>query len=79
MLEALEQIAKLKGSEVEYAYNLACLLSVKGRTGEAIKWLEHAVKIGWNDIARVKADPDLASLRNEKAVEVNDLVTVKFK
>jgi tetratricopeptide (TPR) repeat protein len=77
-LALLRQIVDLKQSDVGYAYNSACLLSIKGRTGEALDWLKQAIKNGWADIAHAKSDPDLARVRSERAARFNDLITVKF-
>ena len=60
------------------AYGLACVLSIKGRTGEAMDWLEQAIKAGWTDIPHAKSDPDLAAVRAEKADQFKDLTDVKF-
>ena len=45
-------------------YNLACSLAVAGRPDEAIDSLSRAILLGYDDLAHMEADPDLASLRN---------------
>ena len=45
-------------------YNLACSLAVAGRSDEAIDSLSRAILLGYDDLAHMEADPDLASLRS---------------
>lgn len=77
-LTLLSQLVELKRSDVVYAYNLACLLSIQGQPGEALGWLEVAIKNGWTNISHVRSDPDLARVRNERAAQFNALTAVKF-
>lgn len=46
-----------------YWYNLACSLSLLGRPEEAISALRHAAELGYDDVAWMMEDDDLASLR----------------
>lgn len=48
------------------AYNVACGYALSGSKEEAIDWLEHSVKAGYNDFNHLREDADLDSLRNEK-------------
>ena len=44
-------------------YNLACSLAVLGRADEAILSLIEAFRLGYDDVAHMQVDPDLASIR----------------
>jgi len=45
------------------AYNTACSLSRAGRPDEALRWLERAIDAGYDDLAHLEADDDLAEAR----------------
>ncbi|NDC63106.1 MAG: hypothetical protein EBZ59_03775 [Planctomycetia bacterium] len=45
-------------------YNLACSLARAGRAAEAITSLSTAIRLGYDDMAHMEADPDLESLRD---------------
>jgi Zn-dependent protease len=47
----------------EDAYNAACSHARAGRAAEALSWLERAVDAGYDDLAHLEADEDLASVR----------------
>ena len=44
-------------------YNLACSLALSGRCDEAIVCLGAAFDLGYDDVAHMEVDPDLASIR----------------
>jgi tetratricopeptide (TPR) repeat protein len=44
-------------------YNLACSLALLGTFDEALRELEAAVELGYDDLAHLLGDDDLASLR----------------
>lgn len=44
-------------------YNLACSLALTGSDDEAIDSLATAFRLGYDDVAHMEVDPDLASLR----------------
>jgi len=46
-------------------YNLACSLALCGRREEALDELEHAVRLGYDDLPHLLADEDLRGLREE--------------
>ncbi len=48
-------------------YDAACAAAKLGRTAEAMTWLERAVEQGFRDAHGLRTDPDLMSLRGEKA------------
>ena len=47
-------------------YNAACSYALINNKNSALKYLELAVKYGWNDLEHTKADNDLVSLHYEK-------------
>jgi len=71
------KLRKLRENSELYAYNLARLYSYRSQptdAKEAMKWLDHAVKVAkFNDIAEMKADPDLAAVRARQAGAFADL------
>jgi len=46
-------------------YNLACAYGLKGDRAAGIEWLEKSVNAGFDDSAKLRDDPDIASLRGE--------------
>ncbi len=66
--EALE--AHVKASEFPTygnvaAYNAACAHALLGQTDDAFQWLDKAMAKGFANLAQVRSDPDLASLRGD--------------
>jgi tetratricopeptide (TPR) repeat protein len=51
------------GKSPETFYTAACSAALAGDRETAFAWLEEAVRRGYRDLAPMKADPDLASLR----------------
>lgn len=49
--------------EAEDAYNAACSHSRAGRADEGLSWLERAVDAGFDDLAQLESDDDLAAVR----------------
>lgn len=45
-------------------YNVACCYSVLGSTEAGLEALNNALKVGFEDYAKVRSDPNLANLRN---------------
>ena len=45
-------------------YNLACSLARAGHADEAIDALSRAILLGYDDLAHMESDPDLASLKD---------------
>jgi len=44
-------------------YNLACSLALAGCADEAMACLGEAFRLGYDDVAHMEVDPDLASIR----------------
>lgn len=47
------------------AYDICCCYALWGKKGEALKWLDKAMRLGWRDLSHLSSDTDLASLRKE--------------
>ncbi|MFG0320323.1 MAG: TPR end-of-group domain-containing protein, partial [Planctomycetota bacterium JB042] len=47
------------------AYNAACAHALLGHTDEAFRWLDEAMAKGFGNLAQVRSDPDLVSLRGD--------------
>ena len=65
-VRALEVDRRLVGLLPEDAlarYNLACSLALSGRDDEALQSLAESFRLGYDDVAHMEVDPDLASLR----------------
>jgi tetratricopeptide (TPR) repeat protein len=61
--EDLRKSISLEPNKPNASYNLACLLSVTQRLDLAIDALDVALKNGFNDVDRLRNDPDLNNLR----------------
>ncbi|MBW3614904.1 MAG: rhomboid family intramembrane serine protease [Actinobacteria bacterium] len=51
------------------AYNVACCWARQGQPAEAMEWLERAADAGYDDLATLDADADLAVLREQPGFE----------
>ena len=51
------------------SYNMACIRALSGKKEEALKYLEIALKNGYNDIKHLQIDKDLMSIRKESEYE----------
>ena len=47
------------------SYNAACAAARLGRTDEAFEWLQRVLESGWDDLAYLQKDEDLASIRGD--------------
>uniref|UniRef100_J3MIW3 Uncharacterized protein n=1 Tax=Oryza brachyantha TaxID=4533 RepID=J3MIW3_ORYBR len=76
--EALEKFESVLGSKPESnessiaSYNVACCYSKLDRIQAGLSALEDALKAGYEDFKRIRADPDLENLR--KTEEFNTLM-----
>jgi hypothetical protein len=60
---ALRELTKIDAENFVPWYNLACALSMQGRTLEAGPALEKAIELGFTDLRQLRTDPHLANLR----------------
>lgn len=63
-LEIDKRLAYLCKDDPVVYYNLACSYVLSGYTAKALTALKRAVKLGFSDLAHLKKDPDLKSLRD---------------
>jgi len=59
----LSETARFSAGRSVAAYNAACCQALAGQPAAAMKWLETAVKLGYDDAQQIGADTDLTSLR----------------
>jgi CubicO group peptidase (beta-lactamase class C family) len=67
--EAIEPLEKARAMGFEVGttcYNLACAYAKQGKSTAAIEAVEAAIEAGWSDTNALRADPDLASIQQEK-------------
>ena len=57
------QLVRLVPDNPEAHYNLACSLALTNTPEEALDVLEHAIDLGYTDLAHLERDDDLLSLR----------------
>ena len=62
-LELDQRLVELRPHDCLAKYTLACSLSVLGHVGAALKTLEEAIELGYDDIAHLEADGDLDAVR----------------
>lgn len=58
-----ERLARLEPENPLVFYNLACSYSLTNEFEQAIRSLEHAIKLGYRDFNWLAKDPDLKKLR----------------
>jgi len=62
-LQVDQRLAQLRPHDPVVAYNLACSHALLHHTHEALEALRHAIAAGYDDLAYLQSDPDLAGLR----------------
>ena len=62
-LELDRRLVTLLPGDALARYNLACSLALSGRDDEALESLAESFRLGYDDVAHMEVDPDLASLR----------------
>lgn len=62
-LELDRRLVALLPDDFLARYNLACSLAMAGHPEEAIIALTEAFRLGYDDVAHMEVDPDLASIR----------------
>jgi tetratricopeptide (TPR) repeat protein len=65
-----QRLVRLEPEEPIVHYNLACSLSLLGRTDDAIDELTRAVDLGYEDVEHMLKDRDLRALRRDPRFEV---------
>lgn len=60
-----QRLCQLRDHDPIIHYNLACSYSLLGRLGESLDALQHAVGLGYSDLAFMQEDPDLESIRRD--------------
>jgi predicted Zn-dependent protease len=56
------KLVRLEPNDPTVHYNLACSLSLKGRSADAVKVLRVAIDLGYKDFEWMQHDPDLSAL-----------------
>jgi tetratricopeptide (TPR) repeat protein len=64
LLPLLMKISAQRSDFVEVDYHIACIYSRRGKIVESIKWLEKALKKGFNNRELLQTDFDLDNIRN---------------
>jgi tetratricopeptide (TPR) repeat protein len=64
-LEVDRRLVRLAPDNSTVHYNLACSLSLLGRSDEALDALERSVELGYSDAEHLLADEDLERLHDE--------------
>lgn len=63
-LNLLIKLNEIQPDNPEIYYNIACIYAKLNMNDKSIKWLEQAVRKGFNNWELIMRDPDLASIRN---------------
>ncbi|RME67764.1 MAG: hypothetical protein D6781_12525 [Verrucomicrobia bacterium] len=58
------KLVRLQPDNATAHYNLACSLALKKRRTDALRSLERAIELGYDDVEWMQQDPDLEILRN---------------
>ncbi len=58
------KLVRLQPDNATAHYNLACSLALLKRKGEALRELQRAVKLGYEDFDWLQQDPDLDALKH---------------
>jgi len=64
-LAELKTAVDLDPSDYNSIYNVACVYSLQGNTGPALKWLERAINNGFTDFEHMSEDHDLDNIRGD--------------
>ncbi len=69
-LEVDARLVQISPLNPIYCYNLACSLSLLGRVNDALRALEQAVHLGFDDHELLTRDPDLSAVKKNPRYEV---------
>ncbi len=64
-----EKDAQAKPNDPRAAYNVARLHAYYGNKDAALQWLAKSIKLGYNDLAYLRADPAFSGLREDRDFE----------
>jgi tetratricopeptide (TPR) repeat protein len=60
-----------------YCIRYAKLMSFTNDQDQAVNWIGRAYQFGYNDVSRIRSDPDFSALRSQKSDDFQRLTTVK--
>jgi hypothetical protein len=63
------KLVRLEPANATAHYNLACSLALTKRKAAALRELEHAISLGYNDADWMQQDPDLEELKKSPAFQ----------
>ena len=63
------KMVRLRPDNATAHYNLACSLALSRRRADALRSLERAVALGYDDYRWMQQDPDLQGLKNHPAFQ----------
>jgi len=66
-LELDKRLSKLKPADPIVFYNLACSYSILKQYSNAIKSLDKAIELGYDDVEYMLNDPDLDNIKKRQA------------
>ncbi len=69
-IELGKKLAELRPDDPAPAYNVACVLALKGESNESARWLLMAATRGFSDRTLAANDRDLDSIRNLRAYDI---------
>ena len=63
------KLVRLRPDNATAHYNLACSLALSRRRTDALRSLEHAIALGYDDYDWMQQDPDLEGLKDHPAFQ----------
>ena len=63
------KLVRLRPDNATAHYNLACSLALSRRRTDALRSLEHAIALGYDDYDWMQQDPDLEELKDHPAFQ----------
>ncbi|HVR41651.1 MAG TPA: tetratricopeptide repeat protein, partial [Thermoanaerobaculia bacterium] len=67
-IAAFQEAIRLNGKPASAMYNIACAYSLSGNRTAAIEWLDKAVQNGFDQLDKLKNDPDIRAIRDDARV-----------
>jgi tetratricopeptide (TPR) repeat protein len=65
-IEKFRQVLALDTLTAELAYSMACAEAMQGNRRSALNYLDQSLRLGYNRPETIRANPELASLRNDR-------------